>query len=218
MTDSQTKAYFDHKAGYGISKKRLRGILTLAGDLTGKTALDIGCGAGELGTHLKAAGAQRVVGCDIADGAVAAAQDHLDAAFIYDVRQQNLAALCAGEQFDVVVATELIEHLFQPGQLLAEVKTVLKPDGVFIITTPNLLVWTNRIKMLLGRFEYTKTGLMDESHVHFFTYSTLHQLLQEHGFAVVQEANVYNRRVPQWLAPHIKGLSTFQMVFACKVT
>lgn len=214
--DSQQKVYFDHKPGYGISKKRLAAITTLAGDLSGKRVLDVGCGAGQLGVYLKEQGAAVVDGCDIAAGAVDQASRVLDRAFVYDVATDSLAHKCP-QQYDVVVATELIEHLFTPGRLLDEVKTVLKPGGTFIVTTPNFLVWTNRLRMLVGQFEYTKTGLLDESHVHFFTYNTLHQLLQQHGLEVVQEENVYHRRVPRFIATRLPTLSAFQMVFACKV-
>ena len=216
METSPTKAYFDHKTGYGVSKNRLRSITAAAGDLSGKSVLDVGCGAGRLGAYLREQGATRVVGCDIAVDAITAASQNLDHAFTYDVATDSLSRLCGEEKFDVVVATELIEHLFQPARLLQEVKSVLKPDGVFIVTTPNFLLWSNRLRMLFGQFQYTKTGLLDESHVHFFTYNTLHQIVKEEGLTVVAEHNVYHGKVPKWLQKHIPTLSIYQMVFVCK--
>lgn len=215
MQSTQSVRYFDSKTGYGVSKARMERIVRHSQDVTGKTILDIGCGSGAVGRVLKTQGSCVVHGCDISSDALAEADQHLDMTFFYDVAEQKLAD-CTSDSYDVVIATELIEHLFQPHLLLSEIATVIKPDGVCIITTPNFLVWSNRVRMLFGQFAYTKTGLLDESHVHFFTYHTLHDLLKQEGYEVIKEDNVYHPKVPVWLAKKFPSLFVFQMVFVCK--
>jgi 2-polyprenyl-3-methyl-5-hydroxy-6-metoxy-1,4-benzoquinol methylase len=216
MKLSQTKRYFDTKSGYGVSKARMERIIRHSGDVRGKFILDIGCGAGAVGARLKQEGECIVHGCDISTDAIALSEQVLDKAFVFDLSENELVEY-TNQSYDVVVATELIEHLFKPDVLLSQVASVIKDDGIFIVTTPNFLVWSNRIRMLFGQFKYTKTGLLDESHVHFFTYSTLHHLLKEHSFTVVQEDNVYHPKIPRFISMSFPKLFVFQMVFICKV-
>jgi 2-polyprenyl-3-methyl-5-hydroxy-6-metoxy-1,4-benzoquinol methylase len=74
-----------------------------------------------------------------------------------------------GDLFDVVILSEVIEHLFFPEKLIEKLKKFMKPDSFVVITTPNFLVFSNRIKMLFGKFEYAETGFFDRGHIHFFT-------------------------------------------------
>lgn len=215
MSTSVTKSYYDTKKGYGISKRRLTHITSMIGDLNGKSVLDIGCGNGFLGNHLKSLGADTVDGCDLSRDAVSEAVEVLDMAVECDIETDDLSKILNGRKYDVIIATEFIEHLFKPGEFLEKVKSVLNPDGVLILTTPNFLMWTNRIRMFFGQFEYTKTGFLDEGHIHFFTYRSLGKMLQEHGYEIKDENNIYHPKIPVFIAKYIPNLSVFQMVFKC---
>ena len=216
MSESVTKIHYDRKSGYGISKNRLKNITSLAGDVAGKTVLDIGCGNGFLGEHFKSLGAEKVDGCDLSHEAISKAEKVLNFAVECDVETQSLQDVLNGNKYDIVVATELIEHLFTPEDFLENVRSILKPDGVLILTTPNFLVWTNRIKMLFGEFEYTDTGFLDRGHIHFFTYSSLKKVLYKKGYLIEGEENIYHPKVPMFIAKCLPKLSVFQMVFKCK--
>jgi len=208
------RAYYDNKTGYGISRKRLEGILYVSGDVKNKKILDIGCGDGSLGAVLKDKGAI-VHGCDISSHAIKQAAEKLDRALVLNIEHEDLVSV--GEDYDIVIATEIIEHLFDSDRFLGNIKSVLSDSGVVIITTPNFLMWTNRIKMLFGLFEYTKTGFLDEGHIRFFTYKTLKQALKKAGFVIEKEQHTYHHRIPEWLGRIRPSLFALQFIIRARI-
>lgn len=187
---SNLAKYYDRKVKlYKPSRARELRILELLGaNLKNKNILDIGCADGTFGGKLAKQGA-KVYGVDISPLAVSVAKKKLKNTFVVDLNNQKLPF--AAKTFDFVIASEVIEHLFNPKNLLGEAKRVLKDNGALTITTPNLLYWGNRIKFLLGNFNYEKSGVFDESHVHFYTYKSLKAELQELGFKIIRENHVY---------------------------
>jgi hypothetical protein len=79
---------------------------------------------------------------------------------------------------------DVVEHINHRDELLTAVKSWLKSDGKLILTTPNIAHISIRLKLLRGDFTYTKWGILDETHVHFFTKSTLIQLFHKQGFKI----------------------------------
>lgn len=104
--------------------------------LEGKSALDMGCGAGLLAEPLARMGA-RVTGADAAIENVAVARHHAEGqGLAIDYRQGGVEAL-AGERFDLVTSMEVIEHVTDPGAFIAGLAGVLAPGGLMILSTPN---------------------------------------------------------------------------------
>jgi len=87
--------------------------------------------------------------------------------------------------FDVVFASSILEHLPQPENLLQLIKSVLKPNGILIITTPNVAHWSLRLKLLRGHWDYEDYGLLDRTHLRFFTYFTFQKLVSAAGFKII---------------------------------
>jgi SAM-dependent methyltransferase len=87
--------------------------------------------------------------------------------------------------FDVVLYADVLEHLVDPLSELKKAAQFLAPDGVMIISVPNVAHWSVRVNMLRGRFNYAPTGIMDATHLRWFTSRTLLQLLKRAGFAPV---------------------------------
>jgi SAM-dependent methyltransferase len=142
LTECQGEMVYEHWHRYLLAREYA----------AGKRVLDIPSGEG-YGSHLLAGVAESVVGIDIAPDAVAHASEKY--------RRDNLSYLCAsGTQvplpdasFDFIVSFEMIEHIHEQDAFLDEVNRLLKPDGVFLISSPN-------------RVEYTeKTGYKNEFHV-----------------------------------------------------
>jgi SAM-dependent methyltransferase len=88
--------------------------------------------------------------------------------------------------FDVVLYADVLEHLVNPLGELEKVAQFLAPDGVIIISVPNVAHWSVRFNLLRGRFNYAPTGIMDATHLRWFTSRTLLQLLKRAGFTPVQ--------------------------------
>jgi SAM-dependent methyltransferase len=94
-----------------------------------------------------------------------------------------------GREFDVVVCADILEHLPSPEELLAAIHKWLKPGGVLLVSLPNVANITVRLSLLLGRFSYAERGILDRTHLRFFTKRTARALLEDAGFRV-------NRIVP----------------------
>lgn len=89
-----------------------------------------------------------------------------------------------GESFDVVVAADVLEHLPDPGRALDLLRPLVKREGILLVSLPNVANVTLRLSLLLGRFTYVPRGLLDVSHLRFFTRRTGRALLGAHGFRV----------------------------------
>jgi SAM-dependent methyltransferase len=79
--------------------------------------------------------------------------------------------------FDVVLMSHVLEHLAQPAQLLADVRRRLAVNGVIAVALPNVLHFKQRFRFLQGDFTYTDTGILDRTHLRFYTYTTGRALL-----------------------------------------
>jgi 2-polyprenyl-3-methyl-5-hydroxy-6-metoxy-1,4-benzoquinol methylase len=96
-------------------------------------------------------------------------------------------ALHAGEwdrPFDVVVCADVLEHLASPEAMLARIHQWLHPDGILLVSLPNIANISIRAALLAGRFRYTDRGILDRSHFSFYTRSSARELLARSGFRV----------------------------------
>jgi 2-polyprenyl-3-methyl-5-hydroxy-6-metoxy-1,4-benzoquinol methylase len=97
---------------------------------------------------------------------------------------ENLARLPRG--FDVVLAADTLEHLRWPATMLGHVRDSLPPDGSLLISVPNVANLHVRLSLLWGRFPYADRGILDRTHVTFFTIGSLRAMLREAGFEIVR--------------------------------
>jgi len=96
-------------------------------------------------------------------------------------------ALSAGDwsrPFDVVVAADVLEHLASPEELLEKVRSWLKPDGLLLVSLPNIANVSVRAALLFGHFRYTERGILDRTHLSFYTRASARRLLEDCGFRV----------------------------------
>lgn len=138
--------------------------------------LDIGCGNGSL-SNLIAQHGYEVVGIEESESGVKFAnQTFPDCRFIqgsiYNLPDKEL-----GEKFDIVIAAEVIEHLFYPKELVKNAKKFLKPNGCLILTTPYHGYFKNLILAVSGKMDKHFTSLWDGGHIKFFSVTTMKELL-----------------------------------------
>jgi methionine biosynthesis protein MetW len=153
--------------------------------------LDVGCGHGRAAGRPLTATGRTYVGVDISATAVAEARS-----FGLDARQIDDAASLpfAEGEFDAVLCLEVLEHVFFPAQVVAEMVRVLKPGGCLIVTTPNVAYWRRRVDLLLlGRwnpfgYSYAVEQPWGDPHIRFFTAGALRRLLTSAGLEGVEVA------------------------------
>jgi len=95
----------------------------------------------------------------------------------------------SGQQFDRVVLRDVLEHVPDPAELLQQVKPLVAPRGRVILSVPNAVNLTVRLMMLCGRFHYNDRGILDWSHLRFFTAKTARTLLEQHGYKIAARHN-----------------------------
>jgi SAM-dependent methyltransferase len=89
-------------------------------------------------------------------------------------------------RYDIALMADVLEHLRSPEVVLAEVGRRLTADGEALVSLPNIAHWRMRLELLRGRFDYTDTGLLDRTHLRFFTLDGARRMFGEAGFAVAE--------------------------------
>jgi 2-polyprenyl-3-methyl-5-hydroxy-6-metoxy-1,4-benzoquinol methylase len=159
---------------------------TLMVELVGgtKRVLDVGCATGYLAEALAVRGCT-VSGLEYDAEAAEEARPHLDRLVVGDVETLDLAEAFAGERFDVVVFGDVLEHLRDPLAALRKAGEVLAPGGSVVASIPNIAHGSVRLALLAGRFDYQELGLLDSTHVRFFTRSSIEDLFREAGMVPI---------------------------------
>lgn len=146
--------------------------------------LDVGCGQGTLSVEIRALG-HVVWGIEASPVAVAKAALRIDRCIHADLLDfKAIDVVLADERFDAIVFSDVLEHVYDPLAVLRFYGRFLKPTGRFLISVPNVLNWQTRLSLLFGRFEYRDTGVMDRTHVRFFTFRSATHLLEAAGCAI----------------------------------
>ncbi len=96
-----------------------------------------------------------------------------------------------GIQFDYVICADVLEHLRNPGKLIATAKQLLKEDGSMLLSVPNLAHNAVIINLLNNNFEYTQTGLLDDTHIHLFTKNSLENMIRQASMYPVKRFATY---------------------------
>lgn len=146
----------------------------------GKSVLEIGCHTGYFSRVLRANGC-RVTGVEInAEAATRAREEGFDVR-VGSVEDAALLAALPGP-FDALLLMDVLEHLVDPWTTLARLGEQVKPGGQLLVSLPNVACWTMRRALLAGRWQYTRDGLLDRTHLRFFTFESGQALIAGAGF------------------------------------
>ena len=148
----------------------------------GLRVLELGCGEGQTGAALKRDGvASRVVGMELFEDAAAVARDNLDAVIVGDLDTLDPP----DETFDLIFCADVIEHLRDPWSVLETYVDHLAPGGWLLTSTPNIRYWKLLYDLgVNGTFEYTDSGLLDRTHLRWFTRKSITDLHRGLGLTV----------------------------------
>lgn len=150
-------------------------------------ALDIGCAEGALGAALKTRNpAAEVTGIEFDQTMATRAADHLDRVLTVDAMTALDSLIAEGQQFDLVVCGDVLEHLEDPWSALRQIRQ-LCPIGQVVVSVPNIGHWTTWWSVLArGYWPYRERGIHDRTHLRFFARNNLPELFAETGFEIVE--------------------------------
>jgi 2-polyprenyl-3-methyl-5-hydroxy-6-metoxy-1,4-benzoquinol methylase len=190
-------------------------VLSLVPD--GSRVLDVGCATGYLGAALAKRGC-RVWGLDQDERALRSVEDVYEEVRAIDLERVDDLPWAEGS-FDVIVAADVLEHLRDPEAVLRLLERYLAPGGRLVVSLPNVANASVRGGLLLGRFDYTETGILDATHVRLYTFATARALVESCGFRVERTCSGSNtfghllNRFP--VARPLRGLLAYNVILSC---
>jgi len=216
MTDRTLRSFYEKpevpaSSGQDRARRQARMLREVLRDVAPPAAIvDIGCGDGAA-TSLAAQvnPGHRIVGLDWSADALRQARSRGLTLLRAEVESTSLPI--ASGRADVVIMSELIEHLVDPDSALEEARRVLKPGGTLLLSTPNLAAWYNRGLLALGvqplftevslRGVFGRPGSQVAGHLRLFTRRALVGLLAARGFGSIRVSGASYHDVPGPLRP-----------------
>ena len=183
-----------------------------------KRVLEIGCATGFMSEHFTQQLKCTVIGVEINPEQAEQAKKKCHNILIGNIEDdRTLLEVKKKSQalggIDIIFASSILEHLTDPKKVLIELREIIVKDGFIVVTLPNVAHWSIRKNLLLGKFDYEEYGIMDNTHLRFFTIKTGRRLIEQAGYKIV-----YFSVEPSdfYLIPFLKRLSIFGLLWRIK--
>jgi len=198
-----------------VADGRNRIFLELAAQ--GRQLLEFGCSTGFLSRHLVERGCN-VTGVEIDVEAADRARQWCHKVLVGDLNKQDWSDGLSRE-YDTILFGDVLEHLVDPETVLRRAADFLLPDGRVIICLPNIAHWTIRTSLLMGKFEYTSAGILDVTHLRFFTPDTARKLINDAGYRIISTHPILGGgKIGGQIRRLFPGLFTKQIIFVAQVS
>jgi SAM-dependent methyltransferase len=148
-----------------------------------KRVVDFGCSTGFVARVLSDRGCT-VTGIELDAEAAAKARAYCDRVIEADLDELDLAEALGGEKYDVGLFGDVIEHLKDPRRVLVAMRDLLAPGGYIVLSVPNVAHASVRLALLKGQFDYEDVGILDATHLRFYTRESIADLLESCGYLV----------------------------------
>jgi len=188
----------DERAPYQYFEDVNWGLLRLWGRRTGLRVLDVGCGFATTSARIQKLG-NEVTGIESSAEACAVASGRIS-----HVIEADLVTAQPEGAYDAILFADVLEHLAWPVGILERYLQALAPGGSVIISLPNVGLWSVRFAHLFGRWNYDATGVLDRTHLRFFTRKTARRLIEQVGLQIVK--TTYNPGLVRPLVPLAKSV------------
>ena len=172
----------------------------------GSRVLEVGCANGALSEYLTRQLGCEVVGVEWNSQAALQAGRYCTHVIVGDVEKDALDR--AEGRFDAITFGNVLEHLVSPGTVLKRCRPLLSSRGFVLISVPNVAHYTLRLSLLRGRFDYQQRGMLDHTHLRFFTLRTARRMLIDAGYQIAAFDTPYSMRGAR-LVRKCKPLETF---------
>jgi len=168
--------------------------------LSSKRILDIGCGTGMAARFLRDKG-NAVSGITASTIEAEIGKSVMEEVYVTDL-DAALDLDFGGRAFDAILLGDVLEHLKYPHSMLVWTRSVLSPTGCIYVSIPNVANIDVRLGLLCGKFRYEDSGILDKTHLRFFTIETSRELVCNAGYAIVEESySNWNWSIlPVWLS------------------
>lgn len=195
LQNEVTSYYDDAVQRLGLSETHHYLLTQIPG---GSVVLELGSASGYITKILKDRGCT-VDAIELNPNDAAKAQPYCRAMVVGSIEDpDNFSSLCG--PYDLILMADVLEHLRAPEKVLPLLRQRLSKDGMALVSLPNIAFWKMRLELLRGRFEYTDMGLLDRSHLRFFTRRSGENMFAKAGFRVEQVV------VPPREMPRLGGL------------
>ena len=142
--------------------------------------LDVGCATGYLAKELQKKG-HTVYGIEANAEAAKEAKKYCNKVLVGDIETIKISF---NERFDVIIMGDFLAHLKNPEKILEKLGLFLKEDGYIIASTGNIANIHTRLMLLFGKFDYVERGILDKTHLRFFTLNAFCRLIENAGFYI----------------------------------
>ena len=185
-----------------------------------KHLLDIGCGMGTTSSVAKRKfNIEEVIGIEKFENAASAASTKLDKVICGDI--ESLQLEYSNNYFDCILCADVLEHLINPENVIRKLHSLLSDNGVLITSLPNIRHIVPLLKIIFDRLEYEESGILDKTHLHFYTLHTMKKMFSEAGFEIQKIENNRSRSLKFKIANIItlglfKPFSIYQHIFVLR--
>lgn len=177
-------------------------------ELTGhdRTVLEVGCATGYVTRILKESNNCTVDAIEVDRMAAEKAIPYCRKLILGSVDDPGLISQC-NPPYDVILFGDVLEHLPNPMEVLQRFRYLLNEGGQVLISLPNVAFWKVRLRLLFGRFDYEEEGILDKTHLRFFTYRNATDFVKKAGYSV-------KKQVPAvvFLLPYEKNIARLPFI------
>lgn len=174
---------------------------------TGKRVLEIGCGPGSITKVLATEGQCTVTGMELDLSAIEKVAPFCESILQADLNAKDWPTQLGDKRFDVVIAADVLEHLYNPWQTLEKMATLINEDGYIVISLPHVGHAAVIACMMNGNFEYRDWGLLDRTHIRFFGLKNIEDLFTNAGLKIVEARYVTKPPEETEFASHWNALA-----------
>lgn len=172
---------YDKKPSGYFNNARIEMLKYLPADA--KRVLDVGCGNGVLAEIIKKQNNAEVWGIELMESEALEAKNKLDKVFVGPC--ENFINNLPNDYFDVIYFNDVLEHLVDPYTVLEQIKSKLSSTGIIISSIPNVRFYRTFHKVVFGKdWKYDEFGIMDKTHLRFFTGKSIKRMYEELGFTI----------------------------------
>jgi 2-polyprenyl-3-methyl-5-hydroxy-6-metoxy-1,4-benzoquinol methylase len=150
----------------------------------GARVLEFGCATGYMSEVLKSRKGCKVTGVEISPEAAEVAREHCERVIVGDAEELDYGQLLGKQRFEAILFADVLEHLKRPSDVLERIRPFLSRRGKVIASIPNIAHGSVRLALLAGEFRYRELGLLDSTHLRFFTRAGIHDLFEGAGFVI----------------------------------